>query len=184
MRTKFIFPMVFAALLSGCGPSAEDLLQANIKQMTNLAEMGSVEYTVKKIVKANDVGEWFKIGDRKILFSVTAYLKAGVNLDSLKTDAISIDRAKNSVSLTLPHATLLSMNMPANEIKFEYEELGYFRSSFSAEERNALLKQGEEDIVNDVPNLGIIADAEKNVSDFFSSMLSQMGYEEVTIKFE
>ena len=50
----------------------------------------------------------------------------------------------------------------------EYSSVSFFRSSFSAEERNELLKQGEADIIADVGNMGILADAESNASDFFS----------------
>ena len=58
------------------------------------------------------------------------------------------------------------------------------RSDFSAEERNNLLQQGEEDIRKDIVNIGILNDAETNAADFFKAMLSQMGFETVTVNFE
>ena len=59
-----------------------------------------------------------------------------------------------------------------------------FRQKFSDRERQALLKQGERDIVRDIPSLGILAEAEENALEFFRPMLEQMGFENVQIRFE
>lgn len=142
-----------------------------------------MEYTVKKVIKASDV-QWYTVGDRKILFTCTAYLKAGIDLGKLSDEDVIIDKADKAVEVTLPHAKLLSINMPAEAVVLEYSSVSFFRSSFSAEERNELLKQGEADIIADVGNMGILADAESNASGFFSAMLYQLGFEKVTVKFE
>lgn len=149
--------------------------------MAASAELGTVEYTVKKIVKCDDK-QTFAIGDRKILFRSTAYLKAGVDLAGFTADKVQING--KDVIVTLPHAELLSFNMPAEETETVFENYGFFRSSFSAEEQNQILKLGEKDIREDVPNLGILQDAERNVTDVFTAMLSQMGFQTININFE
>lgn len=63
------------------------------------------------------------------------------------------------------------------------ERTGLLRSEFTATERNLLLQQGEENIRNDVPNLGILEDARKNTEMFFTTVLKQLGYTAITIKF-
>lgn len=51
-----------------------------------VAEFGTVQYTVGKIVKTSDMPQtfWdkFKIGDRKALIRCTATLKAGIDISS------------------------------------------------------------------------------------------------------
>ena len=184
MKIKLtIICMALAVLmLAGCSSSSkEDLLKQRVQSMAETADLGTVEYTVKKIVKCNDKQK-YTIGDRKILFQSTAYLKAGVDLSSFTPDNVKIDG--KSVTVTLPHAKLLSFNMPADETETVFEHYGFFRNRFDADEQNYILQLGEKDIRDDVPNLGILEDAEQNVKDVFTAMLSQMGFKSITINFE
>lgn len=167
-------------LLVGCS-SKEEQIQERVQRMAETAELGTVEYKVKKIVKTND-DQWYSIGDRKILFSCTAYLKAGVKLDEFSTEKVEIKG--NSVTVTLPHAELLSFNMPAEETQTVFENYGFFRSSFNAEEQNQILALGEKEIRESVPSIGILKDAEQNVTEVFTAMLLQMGFDNVKVKFE
>lgn len=182
LKTIVVF-MLLSVLLTGCNNPLEESLKTRMQQMSEMADFGSVEYTVKKVIKASDV-QWYTVGDRKILFTCTAYLKAEIDLGKLSDEDVIIDKTDKAVEVTLPHAKLLSINMPAEAVVLEYSSVSFFRSSFSAEERNELLKQGEADIIADVGNMGILADAESNASDFFSAMLYQLGFEKVTVKFE
>lgn len=167
-------------MLVGC-TSKEEMLQQRVRSMAEAAELGTVEYKVKKIVKTND-NQWYSLGDRKILFQSTAYLKAGVKLENFTADKVQING--NDVTVTLPHAELLSFNMPAEETQTVFENYGFFRSRFTADEQNHILELGEKDIREDLPNLGILEDAEQNVSDVFTAMLSQMGFKNININFE
>ena len=96
-----------------------------------------------------------------------------MKLDSFSADKIKIEG--NDVSITLPHAELLSFNMPAEETRTVFEDYGFFRSSFSAEEQNRILQLGEQDIRDDVPNLGILQDAEKMLWKFSKQYLVRWG---------
>lgn len=179
---KLTIPVLALATLMfvGC-TSTEEQIEKRVQSMAEAAELGTVEYKVKKIIKTND-NQWYSIGNRKILFQSTAYLKAGVKLGGFTADKVKIN-GKN-VTVTLPHAELLSFNMPAEETETVFEKYGFFRSSFSADEQNHILELGEKDIRDDVPNLGILQDAEKNVTEVFTAMLNQMGFENINIQFE
>jgi len=189
---KYLFAMVAVAalLLVSCSQervpeiSLEKKLNQKLAEMTEVAELGSVEYTVTKVVKASDDAKWYKIGDRKILFRCTAYLKAGIDLNKLDVSKIVIDEQKKSVSITLPKAELLALNMPPDKSVLAYENVATFRSNFSASDKNHLLQLGEQSIRDEVPNLGILSEAEKNASSFFKSLLSQLDFELITVKFE
>jgi hypothetical protein len=52
----------------------------------------TTEYVINKIIKANDNQTWYKIGDRKILMSCEARIKAGVDLQTVTTEDIVIDK--------------------------------------------------------------------------------------------
>ena len=186
MMRRFLPVLLVLLLLPACSRKAslQEQLTERISTLSRTAELGTVEYTVKKAIRARDEGDWFKIGNRRILFSCTAHIKAGINLDRIPLDKIVVDESSHSVSLVLPHAAVLSINLPPEEIRLEYEDITGFRQKFSDRERQALLKQGERDIVRDIPKLGILAEAETNALEFFRPMLEQMGFENIQISFE
>lgn len=157
-----------------------------MSELTQMSELGSVEYTITKIVKASDDKQWNKklFGNRKIAFSCTAYLKAGIDLSLLSVEDVQVDSTTKSAVVTLPHAKVLSLNIPAEEITMVYQKVSTTRCNFSSAERNELLRQGETDIIESIPDLGILNVAEKNAQLFFKTMLSQMGFQSVTVKFE
>ena len=105
-------------------------------------------------------------------------------MGKLDASKIVVDEAKKSIVITLPKAELLALNMPPDKSVLAYENVATFRSNFSSKEKNHLLQLGEKSIREDVPNLGILSDAEKNASSFFKSLLSQLGFEIITVKFE
>lgn len=157
-----------------------------IKELTAINELSTTEYTVAKVVKAEDTPAWFRgeFGDRKILYSCRIYLKAGINMDKYDSSKTVINAAEKSISLTLPHATLISFNMPAEEQKQEYKKVGVLRKAFKAGELNDLLIQGEESVRQEIEHMGIFEDAERNARDIFKAALTQLGYQNVNIKFE
>ena len=172
-------------MVPGCSERVpEDTTQREIEAISQMRELSLVEYRVRKIVKANDEGEWYKIGDRKILLSCTAYLKAGIDLSGFSAENVDINRLDGSVTVTVPHAKLLSLDMPASEIREEYDHVTMLRQSFTAEERNALLRQGEKQIRSSVPSLGILEKAEENARRFFESVFTKMGFISVEVVFE
>lgn len=185
MKKKlFTIPILvlLALCMAGCSPSQKQRLEARLQTMAETAELGTVEYTVKKIVKSSDK-QWYTVGNRKILFQTTAYLKSGIKLQDFTADKVQVDE-QNNVTVILPHAQLLSFNMPAEEITTVFEDISFFRSRFSADEQNYILQLGEADIRADVPNLGILEDAENNAKEVFTAMLQQLNYNNINIKFE
>ena len=181
---NLLMSLMTLLLLSSCGPSKEEIIKQKIQSLTEMAELGTVEYTVKKIIKCNNNEDWYKYGERKILYSSIAYLKAGIDMSGFTAEKIVVDNVNNTITATLPKAKLLSMNMPLELIKEEYCRVTGFRDDFSTEERLSLKQQGETAIREDVPNLGILEDAEKNAKMFFEAMFSRFGYDNVIVNFE
>lgn len=181
MRKSVLTLIVSSAILvSGCGNSLEDRAKEKFSTMTEMAEIGTVEYTISKIIKASD-SKFYTIGDRKILFSCSATMKAGVDMTNFSVDQVKIK--DKEITINLPKPRVLSFNMPPEKAKLEYEKVGALRFDFTAEDRNNLLRQGEEDILADAPNLGILEDAENNARMFFEALLSQVGFEKINVVF-
>lgn len=151
-----------------------------------VAEFGTVQYTVGKIVKTSDMPQtfWdkFKIGDRKALIRCTATLKAGINISS-GNYKVEVDGKK--VLLQLPHAKIFEpINMDFDNVHLEYSKVGLLRSSFSLAEYVAYLQEGEKQILADQNLISqIIKQAESNAEPMFRSMLKNLGFEAIKIEF-
>ena len=173
--------------LVSCKPSLEDSVKSEIQHVRESAEIGTAEYTVRKVVSFKGEGkgiDYLKVGDRMIIFTCRAYLKAGVDLSEFSMDDVKINEKKKSISVELPPVKLLSMNMPADEIVLNFEKVSLLRSDFSVEERNDFLQQGEAAIKEAVGTIGILDDAKKNTTDFFYAMFKQLGFETIIINFK
>lgn len=184
----FFTPILLIALSLGTfackkGPSLEEELEGWIPQMVEMAELGTVEYTINKIVSANDNGDWYKVGDRMILFSTTCYIKAGIPLDSFSEKNVQTDVLRKTATVTLPHAKLLSFNMPPDEVKLTYKKVSALRSDFDAAERTRLLTQAEQRIRASIATTGIYQEAEQNATEIVTTMLKNLGFEIVKVQF-
>lgn len=184
MRSLRIIGILFLTLLAvSCGDRTGRSTEEVLRELRAAGELVTCEYTVSKVVKADDMVPW-KIGERKILFRCNAYLKAGIDMAVYNPAKTVIDPDHHSIILVLPAPKLLSVNMPVEEVRQVYSHVTGLRMEFSAEERTNLLRQGEEAIRLDVPRLGIIRDARENAVVFFESLLRRLGYEDINIYFD
>lgn len=183
LMVQILVSICFFALFSCKQDISYKQMEEQVGKITSLTELGTVEYVVTKIVKANDNATWYKFGDRKILFSCKAILKAGIDLSKLEDSDIKANIEKKSISIILPGAELLSVNLKPENIKLIYEKTSITRSSFSNKERDAILAQGEADILKSVPDMGIFDDAESNAKLFLEAFFKQAGFTNVNIEF-
>ena len=153
-------------------------------KLSTLPELGTVEYMVEKVIKADHQSTWYKFGKRKILFTCKASLKAGIDLSKLTNDDIKTNLGKRTISINLPRAELMTLNIKPEEIVLVYEKTTLLRSSFSNDERNSVLVQGEKNIRENVSELGILHDEEINAKSFLESFLKNAGYKVINISFK
>lgn len=150
-----------------------------IHQLQDLSELATVEFVVSKVVKVNDVPDWYKYGERKLLISCKARIKAGINMGEIGEDDMVI--SGKSIELKIPHARVISLNMDPESIREEYSKTGFFRSGFSNEDRYAFLVQAEEQIRESIPEMGVLSKANAHAVLFFESWLRVMGFEQVDV---
>ena len=152
-----------------------------IYSLQEMSDLATVEYTVTKIIKAKDDKTWYKIGDRKILMSCEAQIKAGIDMSSISENNFSING--KDVELQLPPPKIISVSIPAETIKVEYEDISFFRDSYKTSERDQLATQAEAQIRNSIDSLGILQQAKVNTSLFVNNFLARLGYENITITY-
>ena len=180
MKKLLLIFLLFAC----CACSSEQKrIEDTFGKITNVAQIGTVEYTITKLVIADD-DKFYKIGARKIIFSCKAIVKAGIDMADFTLEDVEYDSAKRSITVNLPSPTILSFNMPMEQIKCEFSKVSGIRSDFSVEERNHMLVQGEQNILGDLENLGIIEDAKESATQFFQTLLYSAGYKNVVVNFK
>lgn len=157
----------------------EGAVVASIRQTGRLV---TVEYSLSKIVKAADNRTWYKIGERRILISAQAIVKAGVDLQNIGPDDVTV--TGDDIRLKVPPPQVFSLSLPPEGIRVLYENTTLFRNKFSAAERELLLRQAERQIRSLTDSLGILKTAQTNADVFLRKLLQQGGYKNVTITFE
>lgn len=165
--------------LFSCGTDDQPLRNSEIYEIRSIGTLSTSEYTVSKIIKLNDKGEWYTWGDRKILISCKAKIKAGVNLNRLAPEDIKVEGKK--ITIELPEAEIISFEMNPDQIKTEMVDVSGFRANFSQHEKNHILQLGEKSIRKDLKQLNILQDAETNAIVFLTDFYKNLGFEEIII---
>ena len=111
-------------------------------------------------------------------------MKAGIDISKFTAENVSIDEKANSITVTMPKAKVLAFNLPAENIKLEYEKVSGMRHSFTPEERIKIHELAEQDIIADAENLGILKDAEDNAKFLIEGLLSNFGYKKINVVFQ
>lgn len=168
-------------LLFSC-QKKENKENAVVQAMQQTGQLVTVEYSLSKMVKAADNHTWYKLGERRILISTEAIVKAGVNLQTITEDDIIIE--EDAIRLRVPAPQIFSVSMPPEKIKVLYQDVSFFRTRFSATEREAMLRQAERQIRSLTDSLGILATAQTNADTFLRKLLQQGGYQSITIEFK
>ena len=179
MKKRAYFLMIVAMLLCVASCAKEE---QNIKHKIKKAELGTVEYTVRQIIRNSD-DSWSFFGDRKVLFSVKATLKAGIDLDKLSEEDIRVRGER--IALTLPQPEIVALNIKPDDIKLAYAKVSALRSEYTQKEYDEILTAGEKSIRNDETlRANIIEDAKANAIEFFEILLRASGYTEIEIDFK
>lgn len=165
----------------GCAKKDKAEEKPGILTLREMSDLATVEYTVTKVIKASDNKTWFKLGDRKILMSCEAHIKAGIDMSAINENSFKI--TDKNIEVTLPQPKIISISLPAEGIKTEYEEVGIFRDKFKTQDRDALAAQAEQQIRNSVDSLGILNQAKVNTSMFVTNFLKRLGYENISINY-
>ena len=193
MKMRFLIFLICIALFccSCSNPviervSPQDQITSVYAGFSDVAEMGTVEYSIKQVVRGKSrtkIGDRSigGVGEKNILFGWMAYVKAGIDLNEFSENDIRIDEDTQSVYVALPHAKILSVNIPPDSIKEIYHREGILSGKFDPAERNRVLDEGQDRLNEIIKTLSIQPEAEANTKLLFEDMLVQMGFERQNI---
>jgi len=180
MKLKHLIFVLLPVLLAACAeePSVKE---KEIYAVKNIGMLSTTEYTVGKIVKLTDKSDWMKLkwGDRKILMSCKAKVKAGVDLSKIIDKDIQAKGKR--IEITLPAPEIVSFEMDPDQIRTEMTDVNGMRSDFTQDEKNRIMQLGEQAIRKEMEALNILKDAENNAKAFLTDFYKELGFEEVII---
>lgn len=180
MKHPFLFFLILVGLISSCGEETKKPPKADVYEVKNIGLLSTSEYTIGKIIKLTDPPEWYKVGDRKILMSCKAKIKAGVDLRKIKEGDITV--VGNTITIVLPPAEMTSFTMDPKLTHTEMESVSGLRQRFTQQEKLHYMKQAETSIKRDMKDTKVLRDAENNAATFLQDFYKQMGYEKVIVK--
>jgi hypothetical protein len=153
--------------------------ESEVYEIRNIGTLASTEYTLSKVVKWNDKGEWYKFGDRKLLLSTKARVKAGVNLAKLKEEDFHVNG--DHIEIVLPMAEVISFEMDPNFTRTEITEVSGLRSDFSQEEKQKVMQKAEQAIRIEMKELSMLEEAQKNAQVYVRDFYKNLGFKNVKV---
>lgn len=178
---RFLTLIISLFLIIGCSEEPQ-LPEPDVYQIRDIGILATTEYTLGKVIKLTDPPEWYKLGDRKILISTKAKVKAGCDLSHLNEGDIEVVGSK--IKITLPGVSLTSFEMNPDDIRTEMKNISGFRDDFSQDEVNKILRLGEQAIRAEVMKTDILKDAKENTTEFITNFYKDMGFEEVIVEYK
>ena len=197
MKTTFYFVIVLClSLLSACRgeeTKAEavrvDTLSL-VMQVKECARLYTAEYEVHKLVLKDDrlrvKGNLFQrafdvkvpIGERKVMIPLDVTLKAYIDFTGF--DEKNVLRSGDRIVVTLPdpRVVVTSSRINHDEVK---QFVSLTRSDYTSAELADFTRQGEDEILASVPQLGILEMARENAAHVLVPMLTRLGYDEQNI---
>ena len=197
MKTTFYFVLVLClSLLSACrGEETQaevvrvDTLSL-VMQVKECARLYTAEYEVHKLVLKDDPlrvkGNLFQrafdvkvpIGERKVMIPLDVTLKAYIDFTGF--DEKNVLRSGDRIVVTLPdpRVVVTSSRINHDEVK---QFVSLTRSDYTSAELADFTRQGEDEILASVPQLGILEMARENAAHVLVPMLTRLGYDERNI---
>lgn len=197
MKTTFYFVIVLClSLLSACRgeeTKAEavrvDTLSL-VMQVKECARLYTAEYEVHKLVLKDDPlrvkGNLFQrafdvkvpIGERKVMIPLDVTLKAYIDFTGFGEKNVLRSGDRIVVTLPDPRVVVTSSRINHDEVK---QFVSLTRSDYTSAELADFTRQGEDEILASVPQLGILEMARENAAHVLMPMLTRLGYDERNI---
>ncbi len=197
MKITFCFVIVLClSLLSACRgkeTKAEavrvDTLSL-VMQVKECARLYTAEYEVHKLVLKDDPlrvkGNLFQrtfdvkvpIGERKVMIPLDVTLKAYIDFTGFGEKNVLRSGDRIVVTLPDPRVVVTSSRINHDEVR---QFVSLTRSDYTSAELADFTRQGEDEILASVPQLGILEMARENAAHVLVPMLTRLGYDERNI---
>ena len=168
-----------------------DTIPVMVMQIQNCSRLYTAEAHVHKIITHDDQlnlkGSFMKKdfnihipgSNRKVAIPMDATIKAYVDFEGFYQKNVS--RKGDKIEIILPDPKLVLTNSKIDH-KAVKQYVSLTRSNFTDAELTKLEQQGRQSIINDIPNIDLMEQAQFSAANTLIPMLIDMGFKEENIK--
>lgn len=172
----------------------DDAVQTFVGRAQQCSRLYTTEYTLRKIVIFDDevrlkgqimnrtVNVKLSVGDRKVAIPITVTLKGYVDMSRLT--ASNVERTPRGLTITLPDPGVV-LSATRVDTRGMKQVVGIARKRFTAQELEALERQGVDSVMAHLGETGIIEQTRADAARTLVPLLRQLGYEDeqITVRF-
>ena len=152
---------------------------AVLNRVVPIQELALIKYNYSGVIGYKDFLKVLKINvpltEKSFLLKYNGYIKAGVDFENIKVVVSGKD-----VHISLPKARILDTMIDEKSIRVYNESMNAFNPLTIADYNKAIMKE-KETMVNDAILQGILKDATKQAEVVLTSIMKDMGFENIKI---
>lgn len=152
---------------------------AVLNRVVPIQELALVKYNYSGVIGYKDFMKILKINipltEKSFLLKYNGYIKAGVDFENMKVEVSGKD-----VHISLPRARILDTMIDEKSIKVYNESMNAFNPLTIADYNNAIVKE-KDTMVSDAISQGILKDATNQAEIVLTSIMKDMGFENIKI---
>ena len=152
---------------------------AVLNRVVPIQELALIKYNYSGVIGYKDFVKILKINvpltEKSFLLKYNGYIKAGVDFENMKVEVSGKD-----VHICLPKARILDTMIDEKSIKVYNESMNAFNPLTIADYNKAIVKE-KDTMVNDAISQGILKDATKQAEVVLTSIMKDMGFENIKI---
>lgn len=152
---------------------------AVLNRVVPIQELALIKYNYSGVIGYKDFLKILKINvpltEKYFLLKYNGYIKAGVDFENMKVQVSGKD-----VHISLPKAKILDTMIDEKSIKIYNESMNAFNPLTIADYNKAIMEE-KNNMVNDAISQGILKDATKQAEVVLTSIMKDMGFENIKI---
>ena len=183
MRKSFII-LIISVLMVSCKDQKRHHVVSKVQSTCSLA---TTETIIDKVVVGYKTKRTFfglvGLGEATYLANANAIVKTGIRLEDIRPQDVKIEGKR--IELYLPPVSVLDFNYPFDSVKVnEFASRNKLFNKIDIQSEENFHRLAEKDIRNNLLHTGIVQQTQENTRKMLMSMLTQLGYEEVYIRFK
>lgn len=181
--TLVLIALIYTALRYKSGHNKEIITDTIKEKVENIVELSTVKYNYTDVVNFNDSLTMGQIDlpftKKSFILKYSGYLKAGVNLETIGVEV----KNENTIEITMDKSKVLENVINEEDVVFFDERDGLF-NKLSYKDLYAVLVGQKEKVKKEALDRGLLLEAENNAEEILISLLREMGFENIIIKFK
>lgn len=179
----FVIAIIYTGIKLKSGQNRQIISETIQEKVEKLVELASVRYNYTDVVDYKESlqlsGMDIPLTQKKFIIKYEGYLKAGVDLTSIEVDI----KNEGTIEISMNKALVLDNVINEEDVTFFDERDGLF-NKLSFKDLYAVLVGQKEKVEKDALDRGFLNQAEDNAEEILLSLLREMGYKNIIIKFK